>query len=90
MDHQRYIKYLIHFPPLPTFVSGFNSCTCSLSKFIESFLKRQAQKCKSYIKDTKDFLLKFSSIKNIPENSYLVTMDISSLYINIDHKEGQQ
>ena len=55
-----------------------------------SFLKFQAQKCKSFIRDTKDFLIKLSSIKNIPENSFLVTIDVSSLYINIYHEEGEE
>ena len=50
------------FPPLQPIVSGFNSCTCNLSKFVDSFLKFQARKCKSYIRDTKDFLIKLSSI----------------------------
>ena len=50
------------FPPLQPIVSGFNSCTCNRSKFVDSFLKFQAQKCKSYIRDTKDFLIKLSSI----------------------------
>ena len=45
------------FPPLRPIVSGFDSCTCNLSKFVDSFLKFQAQKCKSYIRDTKDFLI---------------------------------
>ena len=34
--------------------------------------------------------MKLSSIKNIPENSFLVTMDVSSLYTNIDHEEGAE
>ena len=78
------------FPPLRPIVSGFDSCTCNLSKFVDSFLKSQVQKCKSYIRDTKDFLIKFLSIRNIPENSFLVTMDVSSLYINIDDEEGAE
>ena len=62
----------------------------NLSKFVDSFLKSQAQKCKSYIRDTKDFLMKLLSITNIPENSFLVTMDVSYLYTNIDHEEGAE
>ena len=34
--------------------------------------------------------MKLSLIKNIPENSFLVTMDVSSLYTNIDHEEGAE
>ena len=47
-------------------------------------------KCKSYIRDTKDFLNKLQQIKNIPTNAKLVTMDVSSLYTNIDHNEGAE
>ena len=83
-------KIFDSFPPLRPIVSRFNSCTCNLSKFVDSFLKFQAQQCKSYIRDTKDFLVKLSLIKNIPENSFLVTMDVSSLYTNIDHEEGAE
>ena len=78
------------FPPLQPIASGFDSCTCNLSKFVDSFLKFQAQKCKSYIRYTKDFLIKLSSIKNIPENRFLVTMYVSSLYTNIDHEESAE
>ena len=34
--------------------------------------------------------MKLSSIKNIPGNSFLVTMYVSSLYTNIDHEEGAE
>ena len=83
-------KIFTPFPPLRPIVSGFNSFTCNLSKFVDSFLKFQAQNCKSYIWYTKNFLIKLSSIKNILENSFLVTMDVSSLCTNIDHKEGAE
>ena len=82
-------KIFDSFPPLRPIVSRFNSCTCNLSKF-DSFLKFQAEQCKSYIRDTKYFLTKLSLVKNIPENSFLVTMDVSSLYTNIEHEEGTE
>ena len=65
-------KIFDSFPPLPPIASGFNSCTCNLPKFVDSFLKFQAQKCKFYVRDTTDFIMKLSSIKNIPENSFLL------------------
>ena len=71
-------------------VSGFNSCTTKLSEFLDSFLKFQAQKCKSFIRDTKDFLRRLNSIKNLPKNSILMTLDVSSLYTNIDQEEGTE
>ena len=83
-------KQFNNVPPLQPIVSGYNSCTSRLSEYIDSYLKYQAQRCKSYIRDTKDFLNKLKSITNLPSNSILVTMDVSSLYTNIDHEEGAQ
>ena len=76
------------FPPLRPIVSGINSCTSKLSEYIDSFLKYQARKGSSYIRDTKDFLCKLNQLKSIPDKSILVTMDVGSLYTNIDHHEG--
>ena len=56
-------KIFEFFPPLRPIVSGFNSCTCNLSKFADSFLKFQAQQCKSYIRDTKVILMNFHLLK---------------------------
>ena len=81
-------KKFADFPPLRPIVSGYKSCTSRLSEYLDSFLKFQAKKCKSYIRDTKDFLNKLNNIKRFPDNSILVTMDIASLYTNIDHEEG--
>ena len=81
-------KNFVNFPPLRPIVSGFSSCTSRLSEFVDTFLKYQAKRCKSYLKDTKDFLLKLSRFKTLPENAILVTMDVTSLYTNIDHDEG--
>ena len=45
-------------------------------------------KTPSFVRDTKDFLVKLNNLKDIPKGSTLVTMDVSSLYTNIDHDEG--
>ena len=42
----------------------------------------------SYIKDTHDFIYKINDIGNIPPNSYLVMIDVKSLYSNITNSEG--
>ena len=44
----------------------------------------------SYVKDTNDFLLKLKSIKIIPTNSIMITMDVAYLYTNIDQEEGAE
>ena len=42
----------------------------------------------SFIKDTTSFITKLQSLNNIPEGTFLVTFDVSSLYTNIPHHEG--
>ena len=37
---------------------------------------------------TTHFLHKLRDIKNVPEQSFMVTMDVHGLYNNIDHEEG--
>ena len=81
-------KFFEKFPPIRPVVSGFNCISASLSEYADSFLKYQAKTCKSYIRDNSDFLLKLKSLSAIPSTSILVTMDVNSLYTNIDHEEG--
>ena len=45
-------------------------------------------KLPSYIKDRTHFLRKLDDLKELPRRSLLVTLDVSSLYTNIPHKEG--
>ncbi|XP_066926568.1 uncharacterized protein [Clytia hemisphaerica] len=81
-------KNFSKFPPLRPIVSGFSSCSNRLSEFLDGFLKYQAQKTNSYIRDTKDFLVRLADLPSLPSNTILVTMDVASLYTNIDHEEG--
>ena len=85
-------KHFKTFPPLRPIVSHINSCTRKLSEFLDSFLKRQAQLVSSFVRDTKHFLQKIEEIKKekLPDNTILVTMDVRSLYSNIDHDEGTE
>ena len=83
-------KHFVNFPPLRPIVSHVSSSTRKLSEFLDSFLKRQAQLVSSFVRDTKHFLQKIEEIKKnkLPEGTILVTMDVRSLYSNIDHDEG--
>jgi hypothetical protein len=42
----------------------------------------------SHIKDTTDYLKKMENL-TIPENTMLVTMDVTSLYTNIPHDDDR-
>ena len=69
-------------------VSACNSSTDNISKYIDYVLKPLMQSLPSYVKDTTDFIQKLKSAKLAHANSYLVTLDVSSLYTNIPHKDG--
>ena len=68
-------------------VSSCNSATENISRFIHTYLQPAVKQLPSYIKDTKDFVLFIESLQ-IPKDTILVTLDISSLYTNIPHDEG--
>ena len=74
------------FPPLRPIVSDFNCVSANLSECFDCFLKYQSKTCKSHMRDTTDMKLK--SLFTVPSTSILVTMDVNSLYTNIDQEEG--
>ena len=70
-------------------VSDCNSDTYAISEYIDHFLAPIAKCHDSYLKDTQDFLEKLN--KTTPsEKSLLVTLDVDSLYTNIDNKDGME
>lgn len=76
-------------PPGRPIVSDCGSETYRSAEFIDFYLNPLAKKHDSYIKDTYDFIQKIRAIE-IPTNSLLFTMDVDSLYTNIDTQEGIQ
>ena len=54
-----------------------------MDHYIRPYVSTQS----SYIKDTYDFLEKTREIR-VTENIILATIDVSSLYTSIPHKEG--
>ena len=40
------------------------------------------------MKNTNDFLRKRNAIKSVPDNAYLVSVDVKSLYTSIPNAEG--
>lgn len=87
--HKEPEKWSIPFrvPPGRPIVSDCNSDTYRLAEFIEYHLKPISNKHQSYIKDTYDFIEKIKNVK-IPQESLLFTLDIDSLYTNIDTEAG--
>lgn len=74
-------------PPGRPIVSDCDSDSYHISEYIDHILAPLATKHPAYIRDTKHFLDIISETK-VPENSFLVTLDVDSLYTNIDNEAG--
>lgn len=74
-------------PPGRPIVSDCGSETYRVAEYIEHFLHPVSIKHPSYIKDTYDFIKKIQNTP-IPKQSLLFTIDIDSLYTNIDTEAG--
>ncbi|KAL2076758.1 hypothetical protein ACEWY4_027645 [Coilia grayii] len=76
-------------PPGRPIVSDIDSESYKTAEYLEHFLTPISTKHKSYIKDTYHFT---EIIKNLttPTTAYLFTMDINSLYTNIETPAGIQ
>ncbi|CAN7951906.1 unnamed protein product [Ixodes pacificus] len=84
-----YMLPKIHKPGNPgrPIISGNGTLTEPLSSFVDVMIKDIPPSLPSYIKDTNHFLREISSL-SIPKDSFLVTLDVSSLYTNIPHDDG--
>ncbi|XP_053400774.1 uncharacterized protein LOC128557424 [Mercenaria mercenaria] len=86
--HKEYdSKFPLRYPGRPI-VAGCNSATENTSKYIDYTLKPNMQSLLSYIKDTSDFIQKIKSVRFRSKHSYLVTLEVNSLYTNIPHSGG--
>lgn len=74
-------------PPGRPIISGNGTLTEPATKYIDYFLKPLVRKLPSFIEDTTDVLNKIQALRNI-KDQFLVTMDVESLYTNIEHQEG--
>lgn len=74
-------------PPGRPIVSDCNSETYFTAEYIEYFLNSISTRHPSYLKDTYDFISKVKTLK-IPKNAFLFTIDIDSLYTNIETEVG--
>ena len=68
-------------------ISGCEGPTERLSSFVDRLLQPIAKTQKSYLKDTTDFI-NFIERTKVPEQTIIVSMDVTSLYTNIPQEEG--
>jgi len=76
-------------PPGRPIVSDCSSETYRTAEFIDFYLNPLSIIHTSYLKDTYDFLSRIKQLF-IPQDAMLFTMDVDSLYTNIDIQEGIQ
>lgn len=69
-------------------VSGIDSPTDCISHTIDRILRPFVAKLPSHIKDTRDFIGKLEKFGPLHEDDIMVTIDVSSLYTSIPHKDG--
>lgn len=68
-------------------VAGTQSRTEPMSQYIDLHIKSLVSQLPSYLKDTNDFLNRIDSIQSIQDIDKLYTMDVTSLYTHVPHKE---
>lgn len=74
-------------PPGRPIVSDTSSMTYQIAKYISKQLETLGTKHRSYIRDTYHFL-DLLGAQSFPPHAALVTMDVQSLYTNIDTDKG--
>ena len=78
----------LHDVPGRVVISNSDYNTENIFSFLDFHLQPLAREVKSYIKDTNDFLEKFRSLQNLPDDIILCTVDVVGLYPNIPQEEG--
>ena len=58
-----------------------------VSEYIDHFLMPLSMKHDAYLKDTTDFVEKIKKLR-VPANAYLISIDVQSMYTNIDNDSG--
>eukprot|EP00111_Clytia_hemisphaerica_P009129 TCONS_00026815-protein len=74
--------------PLRPIVSGFDSPTDNLSRYLAHYLQPLVESLPTYLKDTKHFLQLLDTWNEPLDNITMITADVTSLYTNIPHDEG--
>ena len=69
-------------------ISSANCHTSRISEFVDYYLQPEIKKLESYVKDTTEIIKKVEALDQVRDDSYLVSVDVRSLYTNIPYKEG--
>ena len=74
-------------PGIRPIVSCCQSPTENISQFVDFWLQPHVKMLPSFLRDSSQFIAEIEQLV-IPPHSLLVTIDVTSLYTNIPHKEG--
>ena len=69
-------------------ISSINSQASKVSEYVDYHLPPIVKEISSYVQDTTNFLRKINWINFVPDNSYLVSLDVKSSYTNIPNADG--
>ena len=69
-------------------ISSVSCHTSKISEYVDYHLQPIIKQIPSYVKYTSVFISKLKSVQTVADNSYLVSLDVKSLYINIPNSEG--
>ena len=75
-------------PPFRPIISGIECLTENMSAYADKILQPFLPKISSYIQDTTQFLNCISSIKSVPHNALIVSMDVKTSYSSIPYTDG--
>ena len=78
-------------PPERPIISCSGSFTQNIGKFVDHHIKPLANTHQTFLQDTPHFLRELSELnesEGVKDTDLLVTIDVSSLYTNIDQSEG--
>ena len=69
-------------------VSSVNIHTVNISNHVDFYLQSLVKGIPSYVEDTQAFLKKLAKVKDIPEESLLITLHVKLLSTNIPNNKG--
>ena len=69
-------------------MSSINCPTSKVSEYVDYHLQLLVKEISSHVENTNDSFNEIKDIDKIPEETYLVTMDVKSFYTNIPISEG--
>lgn len=76
--------------PLRPIVSQINGPTCKINELVDKYLYVAEKHIPLLLQDTTAYLQLIDKHKKCAPGTILVTLDVSSLYTNIPHKEGTE